>query len=137
MDTNRLQEKFQEELALVRNIPAHPHILHMFVLFTGTLDTAAMPDWTADEVHEKTCCLVSQLVAGPTLKALTRDREAERGTGQPLFSRQEFISVFGGLASALAHLYTHGIVHRDVKTGRMCILYEHAFFSFIFLFTIL
>lgn len=87
-------ERFRNEAALQASV-RHPHVALIYEFF----------------VDGQLPCLVMEYVEGPTLQQILR-------RNGPM-SEASAWKILGQLASALDHLHSRGIVHRDLKAGNI------------------
>ena len=104
----------------IGRLPPHPGILRVMSHFSGRASQRTLgPSWNVDSefTREGSLCVLMERMDG-SLKSLLSDRHAASERA-PLFSRAEFFAISTQLSSAVAHLFAHGVVHRDFKPDNL------------------
>ena len=119
VQTQHIEEHFEQDFALTEDaerLPHHPNILHVEGHFTDCASKESLgASWDVDPdfVRERSLFVVMERMDGHLAQIVSR-RAAARGQ-PPFFSAEEFFAIATQLSSAAAHLWTHGVVHRDLK----------------------
>ena len=125
VQTVDIEEHFHSDFSFLedcKRLPPHPNILRVLAHFTDCASQATLgPSWDADPefVRERSLCVLMERMDGSLKQLLTDRRQA--ADGPPYFTAQEFFSIATQLSSAVAHLHTHGVVHRDFKPDNLLV----------------
>eukprot|EP01044_Picomonas_judraskeda_P006521 COSAG03_NODE_653_length_6435_cov_8.434186_3_plen_1280_part_00 len=128
VETINLEEHFAADFDLfldegnegTARLPPHPGILQVLSHFSDRASQHTLgPSWNVDSefIREGSLCVLMERMDG-SLKSLLSDRYAA-SERPPFFTPAEFFAISTQLSSAVAHLFAHGVVHRDFKPDNL------------------
>jgi serine/threonine protein kinase len=117
VSTVDLSEHFQTDFSFLEDpqrVPVHDSILCVLGHFTDTATAESLPGWDVDAefVRESSLFVVLERMDGSLQQLLSERRSAGR---EPPLTGAEFLEIATQLSSAVAHLFSYGVIHRDIK----------------------
>ena len=117
--TINLEEHFRAEYEMLADrkvLPVHPNIIRYLHKFVDTATVERLPHWDVDSEFVRPASLFIVLESMATsLKQLTGLRKQAKGGEPPFWAPSEAEDILLRILRGVAHLNTHGIIHRDLK----------------------